>query len=246
MKENTNNKSKKRKHSENAEGFSEGIFDRIGKGIKKATKAIKKASKIVGDSFLKPLNKFKKSIMGPINSLEDFIRTIICLAVYLELVFKWFSETIGIITQYVIKAPICSGFWILNSFVLFLQFIIIDIILNVLFIPSSIIGNFLGYPFTSNIRIDGEVRKTLYDNTNVLILIIKAIDDNLDANFKIHKQCFEIGSIKPFPTYFRPSSSTSTSASRPSSLFAAASNPIFSKKIAQLKQRQKSMKDIRA
>jgi hypothetical protein len=199
MKENANNKSKKRKHSENVEGFSEGIFGGIKKGIKKL---IRKATNKVRNFFLKPINELKKFIMQPFKTLEDFIRAIICLAVYLELVFKWFSETIGIITQYFIKAPICSGFWILNSFVLFLQFIIIDIILNVLFIPSSIIGNFLGYPFTSNIRIDGEVRKTLYDNTNVLILIIKAIDDNLDVNFKIHKQCFEIGSIKPFPTYF--------------------------------------------
>jgi hypothetical protein len=195
MKKNTNNKSKKRKHSENVEGFSEGIFGGVKKLIRKATNGIK-------NFFLKPINALKNFIMKPFKTLEDFIRAIICLAVYLELVFKWFSETIGIITQYFIKAPICSGFWILNSFVLFLQFIIIDIILNLLFIPSSIIGNYLGYPFTSNIRIDSEVRKTLYDNTNVLILIIKAIDDNLDANFKIHKQCFEIGSIKPFPTYF--------------------------------------------
>ena len=140
--------------------------------------------------------------MKPFETLEDFIRAIICLAVYLELVFKWFSETIGVITQYVVRAPICFGFWILNSFVLFLQFIIIDVILNLLFIPSSIIGNFLGYQFTSSIRIDGEVRKNLYDKTNLLILIIKAIDNNLDVDFKIHKQCFEIGSIKPFLTYF--------------------------------------------
>ena len=199
MKENNNNKSKKRKHIENVEGFSEGIVGGIKKGIKKL---IRKATNKVRNFFLKPINELKKFIKKPFKTLEDFIRAIICLAVYLELVFKWFSETIGIITQYVIKAPICSGFWILNSFVLFLQFIIIDIILNLLFIPSSIIGNYLGYPFTSNIRIDSEVRKTLYDNTNVLILIIKAIDDNLDVNFKIHKQCFEIGSIKPFPTYF--------------------------------------------
>ena len=195
MKKNTDNKSKKRKHSENMEGFSEGIIGKIKKLIKKATTKVK-------NEFLKPINALKKFIMKPFETLEDFIRAIICLAVYLELVFKWFSETIGVITQYVVRAPICFGFWILNSFVLFLQFIIIDVILNLLFIPSSIIGNFLGYPFTSSIRIDGEVRKNLYDKTNLLILIIKAIDNNLDVDFKIHKQCFEIGSIKPFPTYF--------------------------------------------
>lgn len=195
MKKNTDNKSKKRKNSENMEGFSEGIIDGIKKLIEKATRGIK-------NFFLKPINALKNFIMKPFKTLEDFIRTIICLAVYLELVFKWFSETIGIITQYIVKAPICFGFWILNSFVLFLQFIVIDIILNLLFIPSTTIGNFLGYPFTNSIRIDGELRKTLYDKTNVLILIIKAIDNNLDVSFKIHKQCFEIGSIKPFPTYF--------------------------------------------
>lgn len=195
MKKNTDNKSKKRKNSENMEGFSEGIIDGIKKLIEKATRGIK-------NFFLKPINALKNFIMKPFKTLEDFIRTIICLAVYLELVFKWFSETIGIITQYIVKAPICFGFWILNSFVLFLQFIVIDIILNLLFIPSTTIGNFLGYPFTNSIRIDGELRKTLYDKTNVLILIIKAIDNNLDVNFKIYKQCFEIGSIQPFPTYF--------------------------------------------
>lgn len=195
MKKNTDNKSKKRKNSENMEGFSEGIIGGIKKLIEKATRGIK-------NFFLKPINALKNFIMKPFKTLEDFIRTIICLAVYLELVFKWFSETIGIITQYIVKAPICFGFWILNSFVLFLQFIVIDIILNLLFIPSTTIGNFLGYPFTNSIRIDGELRKTLYDKTNVLILIIKAIDNNLDVNFKIYKQCFEIGSIQPFPTYF--------------------------------------------
>lgn len=195
MKKNTDNKSKKRKHSENMEGFSEGIFGGIKKLIKKATSGIK-------NFFLKPINALKNFIMKPFKTLEDFIRAIICLAVYLELVFKWFSETIGIITQYVVKAPICFGFWILDSFVLFLQFIIIDIILNLLFIPSTTIGNFLGYPFTNSIRIDGELRNTLYDKTNLLRLMVNAIDNNLDISFKIHKQCFEIGSIKPFPTYF--------------------------------------------
>src|SRR6056300_1507747 len=100
MKKNTDNKSKKRKNSENMEGFSEGIIGGIKKLIEKATRGIK-------NFFLKPINAFKNFIMKPFKTLEDFIRTIICLAVYLELVFKWFSETIGIITQYIVKAPIC-------------------------------------------------------------------------------------------------------------------------------------------
>ena len=195
MKKNANNKSKKRKQGENIEGFSEGIFGGIKKLVRKSTNGIK-------SFFLKPINALKDFIMKPFKTLEDFIRAIICLAVYLETVFKWFSETIGIITQYVVKAPICFGFWIIDSFVLFIQFIIIDIILNLLFIPSTIIGNFLGYPFTNSIRIDGEVRKTLYDKTNLLRLMVLAIDNNLDIDFKIHKECFGIGSIKPFPTYF--------------------------------------------
>lgn len=195
MNKKINNKNKKRKHRENMEGFSEGIFGEIKKLIRKATNGVK-------NFFLKPINSLKNFIMTPFKTLEDFIRAIICLAVYLELVFKWFSETIGIITQYFVKAPICLGFWLLDSFVLFLQFIIIDIVLNILFIPSTFIGNFLGYPFTNRIRIDNELRESLYENTNLLRIIVNAIDNNLDIDFKIHKQCFEIGTIKPFPTYF--------------------------------------------
>ena len=188
MKQQNNNKNKTiNDMRNNNEGFSEGF------GF------IKKAIKKTKDVFMKPFNSFKEFITKPLKTLEDFIRTIICLAVYLELVFNWFSDTFILLSKYIVNAPICFGFWVIDSFVAGLQFIIIDILLRLLFIPAYLIGNFLGYPFTTSISIKGENRKKLYESTNALRLLVKYIDKLLDKN--IYAKCFEIGSIKPFPKY---------------------------------------------
>lgn len=183
---------KKRDNFDDTEGFVEGFG-----GVKKLIKKVKNKAK---DVFMKPFNSFKKIITAPIRTLQDFFTTILCLAVYLESVFKWFSETFILLSKYFANASICFGFWLLDSFVACFQFILIDVILNVLFIPASIIGQMLGYPFITSMRIEGENRKLLYENTNLLRLIVKGIDSMADGN--LYTKCFEIGSIKPFPTYY--------------------------------------------
>ena len=188
-----NNKTRKtRDNFEDTEGFIEG-FGAIKRAIKKAINKVK-------DTFMKPFNSFKKLITAPIRTLQDFFTTILCLAVYLESVFKWFSDTFIVLSKYFANASICFVFWLLDSFVACFQFILIDVILNILFVPASIIGQMLGYPFIASMRIEGENKKRLYENTNLLRLMVKGIDSMTDGD--LYTKCFEIGSIKPFPTYY--------------------------------------------
>jgi len=169
----------------------------IGAMIKKVTKKI---TKKVTDTFMKPINALKNFILRPIRNIEDFIRTVLCLAVYLKLVFEWCSKTVVLITKYFFETPKCFVFWILDSFWKFFQYIIIDVILNLILRPAIYIGKALGYPFIGDIKITGDNRERLYKNTNVVGALIKVID-SVNPKFKIDG-CFNIGGIEPFPKYY--------------------------------------------
>ena len=177
----------------------EGIFGGIKKLIKKA---VNKVANAVKKTFLKPINAMKNAIMKPIRSIEDFIRMVLCLALFLQNMFAWFSQTLLTLTKYFLAAPFCFMFWVLDSLVLCVQYIIIDVILNLLLQPAIYIGNMLGYPFVDDIKITGEYKKTLYENTNLLRMMVNCIDNGLDLPFKIHDKCFGIEEIKPFPKYY--------------------------------------------
>lgn len=179
---------KNKSKSNQVEGFKEGgLFGDIKRGIKK--------------TFMKPINKMKKAILKPIKNIEEFIERVLCFAVFLQLVFNWFSKTFILLTKYFFSAPLCFGFWILDSFMRFSQYIIIDVLLNLVLQPSVYIGKSLGYPFVDDIKFTGERKKSLYENTNLVRWMIKGIDDHINLEFKIHKGCFEIGGIDPFPKF---------------------------------------------
>ena len=180
------------------------------KSAKKKTKgiggmiknAVRKVTKKITDAFMKPINALKIAILGPIRNIEDFIRTVLCLAVYLKLVFEWCSKTVVLITKYFLAAPFCFMFWIMDSFMRFCQYIIIDVMLNIVLQPAIFIGKALSYPFVDDIKITGDNRKSLYENTNPVRWIIKGIDGSVNLPFKIYDKCFDIGGIEPFPKYY--------------------------------------------
>ena len=94
--------------TKNAVNKTKSVTKNAVKSAKKKTKgiggmiksAVKKVTKKVTDSFMKPINALKNAILGPIRNIEDFIRMVLCLAVYLKLVFEWCSKTIILITKY--------------------------------------------------------------------------------------------------------------------------------------------------
>ena len=143
-----------------------------------------------------------KKITKPITRIEDFIKEILCFALFLQLVFEWCSKTFIMLTKYFFRTPKCFVFWILDSFMRFLQYIVIDVLLNIVLQPSVYIGKALGYPFVNDIKIKGQYRKSLYENTNVVRWIIKGIIDPINPDFKIYIDCFKIGGIDPFPKYY--------------------------------------------
>ena len=180
-----------------------GPFNAIAKAVAKAVnKVVKKITKAITDFFMIPINLLKKSILKPFTGINDGIRTIICFAIFLQLVFKWCAETFVLLTKYFFAAPLCFGFWILNSLMLCLQYIIIDVILSVILKPAVYIGNELGYPFVGDIKITRDNKKNLYKNTNLIQIAIKFIDSKLKLPFKIYDKCFDIGGIAPFPKYY--------------------------------------------
>jgi len=169
----------------------------IGAMIKKVKRNITKKLKA---AFMKPINALKDTILGPIRNIEGFIRMVLCLAVYLKLVFEWCSKTIILITKYFFETPKCFMFWILDSLMRFAQYIIIDVLLNLILQPAVYIGKALGYPFVGDVKITGDAKKSLYKNTNLVRWLIKGIDI-VNPEFKIDG-CFHIGGIDPFPKYY--------------------------------------------
>lgn len=176
----------------------EGFFN-VGKFVKKVTKKVIKG---VTDTFMKPIKSLKNSILRPIRSIEDFIRMVLCLSLYLKLVFEWCSKTMITLTKYFLATPRCFIIWVLNSFMLFFQYIFIDVILNLVLQPAVYIGKALGYPFVDKIQFTDENKKILYENTNFIRWGIRMIDRNLNIGWKIEPECFNIGVIAPFPKYY--------------------------------------------
>jgi hypothetical protein len=190
---------KKNKKTVKKEAFREGIFGGIGRAIKRA---VNSAAKAIKKEIMKPVNAFLEVIMKPINTIEDFIVTILCLASYLQLVFEWFSRTLKTITKYFLAILPCFVIWGVNSFILFLQYIIFDVILSILLIPAQKIGIALDYPYISSIKLDKSTKDKLYEKTNLLKSVLKWLDNSsLDLKFKPYKGCFQIGDIKPFPQW---------------------------------------------
>jgi hypothetical protein len=180
--------------SNNTEGFKEGW------GFLK--KVVKSVTKSVTNVFLKPLKALKDKVLKKIRDIEGFIRAILCFALYLQLIFSWCSNTVLTITKYFLATPKCFVIWVLDSLVQFFQYIIIDILLNLVLKPPVYIGKALNHPFVEDIQITSEVRKKLYENTNLVRLSIRMIDSKLDIGWKIQPDCFGIGAIAPFPKYY--------------------------------------------
>ena len=171
-----------------------GFFSFIGDAVNAAAKAIEDAAMGIVDGWIEDL---KEQLQ--INKIEAFFVAILCFAEFLQAIFKWTFETIQTITKYALLTLPCFVFWVFNSFVMFIQYIVFDILLELVLLPSRIVGKSLGYPGTYTY--DKKTKEMLYANTNVFQWIIGAIDDNLKIKFKIHKTCFNIGTIKPFPVF---------------------------------------------
>jgi len=148
---------------------------------------------------MKPINAAIDALKEELqlNKIQAFFVAILCFAEYLRAIFKWTFETIETITKYALAAPLCFIFWVLNSFVMFMQYVILDILLELVLSPSRIVGKTLGHPGTYTY--DKKTKAWLYEKTNFFQAILGAIDNNLKLNPKIQKTCFNIGTIKSFP-----------------------------------------------
>lgn len=174
-------------------------FLNFGKLIRNVKKNITSG---VTDFFMKPINSLKDFFLQRIRSIEDIMRNILCFALFLQQVFVWCSKTILTITKYVLVTPRCFVIWFLDSVVQFLQFIIIDIMMNLVLQPAFVIGKALNYPFVEDIKITGKNRRNLYENTNVIRSVTRLIDKKMELEWKIQPTCFGIEAIQPFPKYY--------------------------------------------
>jgi len=162
---------------------------------------LSKAKKKIKKAILKPINKAIKGVKKTmqIDKLMAMIITIMCFAEYLQRIFKWVFNTINVITRYAIATPLCSILWVLNSIVMFVQYILFDVLIELVLIPSRTIGKTVGYPL--EYKFDKKTKKALYEYTNILKRSIKLVDENRLLPFKIYNKCFNIGTIKQFPVF---------------------------------------------
>jgi hypothetical protein len=131
-------------------------------------------------------------ILKPLGFIMEVINFVICLIDYLKKVFVWTGKTLRVCIMIIFTLPFCFCFYIFHAIWLFLQFVILDVLLTVILLPSQIVGKALGYPLSY--KYDAKRKKTLRDNTSLMTLY---------NNFapKLMKTCYSFDSIGPFPQW---------------------------------------------
>ena len=100
-------------------------------------------------------------IIKPFEFILEVVDFVICLIAYVKDVFAWTGKTIGVGIMVILSLPFCFCFYILHAVWLFLQFLIIDVLLTVVLLPSQIVGKALGYPF--QYKYDAKTKKDMRD-----------------------------------------------------------------------------------
>lgn len=131
-------------------------------------------------------------IINPINKIIEAVKFIICLLAYIGNVFKWLGISIAIILKVAISMPFCFFFYLLHAFWEFILFIVFEILIILALLPSRIIGESLGYPFT------------IPDNKDDLRQFRRNIGAQKIYEYvspKLISKCYNFDAIPPFPEW---------------------------------------------
>ena len=131
-------------------------------------------------------------VIKPINKIIDAVQFIICLIEYIGDVFKWMGVTVTVIIQIILSGRLCFVFYLFHAFWEFFLFVIFEIILILLFLPSKVIGKFLGYPIIIPNN-NKNLRK--FKNKIGTRNIYKSISPEIDT------KCYGFKRIPPFPKW---------------------------------------------
>ena len=131
-------------------------------------------------------------ITKPFEFILEVVDFVICLIAYVKDVFVWTGITLKVCIMVMLSLPFCFCFYILHAVWLFLQFLILDVLLTAVLLPSQIVGKALGYPL--QYKYNAKKKKAMRDYTSLLTLYDKVAP-------KIMKTCYSFSSIGPFPKW---------------------------------------------
>ena len=131
-------------------------------------------------------------IIRPLKFIMAVINFVICLMAYIKSVFVWTGKTMSVGIMFSLSLPVCFWFYILHVVWIFFQFVIFDVLLTAILLPSQIVGKALGYPL--KYKYDAKTKKKFKDNTSLMTFY----DNYAPA---IMKTCYSFASIGPFPEW---------------------------------------------
>ena len=131
-------------------------------------------------------------ITKPINFIIDVVEFLACLMSYIGNVFKWTSIAITEGIKVILTMPFCFFFYLLHGFWDFVLFIIFDVLLIIVLMPSRWLGKALGYPLTMpfNRKKIREIKsycttRQIYDYTMPTVV----------------SRCYSFDGLAPFPKW---------------------------------------------
>jgi len=129
-------------------------------------------------------------ITKPINYILDVFEFISCLISYLGDVFKWTGTAVSEVIKVLFSVQFCIGFYLLHVVIEFISFIVFDVLMIIVFLPSRYIGKALGYPIVLPTNIKGIQKVKSYFNALTLY-------ENVMP--KIITKCYSFNGLAPFP-----------------------------------------------
>ena len=131
-------------------------------------------------------------ITKPIDFILEVIIFLKCLIAYIGNVFKWAGIAIAEGIKVILAMPFCLFFYLLQGFWDFFLFIIFDVLVVVVLLPSRLLGNALGYPLTMPFN-KKKVRKvkSFFMTRNIYDLLMPTVVST----------CYSFDGIAPFPKW---------------------------------------------
>ena len=131
-------------------------------------------------------------ITKPINFILDVVEFFACLMSYIGNVFKWTSIAITEGIKVALSSNFCLGFYLLHLFMEFVLFIVFDVLLIVVLLPSRWLGNALGYPLTMPFN-----RKKIREIKSYCTA--PKLYENMMP--KVVRICYSFKGLEPFPKW---------------------------------------------
>jgi len=131
-------------------------------------------------------------ITKPINFILDFVDFLKCFLAFVGSIFKWTGIAVTEGIKAVLAFPFCFGFYLLHAIIEFGLFIVFDVLLIMVFWPSTRVGSALGYPLTIPTN-----RKKL----RKIKSYCTAPELYRAWMPKVVSRCYSFDKIEPFPTF---------------------------------------------